>query len=153
MHRDRTPFAWLARRLTPVGRRLARARQEAGQTLVEFSLVLPILLILIFGLVDFGRAFYTWLVVTNAAREGARTAAVQLPSAQVDASIVQAMGSLPTANLTITKTNVQGTRGTPVTVTLSYNFDYVTPIGPLMALFGGSLAEPTISSSSTMRLE
>ncbi|HEY8678965.1 MAG TPA: TadE/TadG family type IV pilus assembly protein [Candidatus Dormibacteraeota bacterium] len=50
-----------------IGRRL-------GQSLVEMALVLPILTILTFGLVDFGRAYYFQVSVTNAAREGARTA-------------------------------------------------------------------------------
>ncbi|NUQ56510.1 MAG: pilus assembly protein, partial [Dehalococcoidia bacterium] len=47
-------------------------RTDAGQALVEFALVLPVMLMMLFALVDFGRGFYTWLVVTNAAREGAR---------------------------------------------------------------------------------
>jgi hypothetical protein len=150
----RSSFHWLKRRAVATRQRTLRAGQEAGQTLVEFALVLPILLVMIFGLVDFGRAFYTWLLVTNAAREGARTAAVQLSSTQVDAAIIDAMGTLPTSGvLVIQKTNVQGDRGEPVTIELTYDFDYVTPIGALMSLFGGSLAEPTISAESTMRLE
>jgi hypothetical protein len=42
-----------------------------GQSLVEFALLLPVLLLLILGAMDFGRLFYTKLVLTNAAREGA----------------------------------------------------------------------------------
>ena len=47
--------------------------RESGQALVEFALVLPILVLLLLGIVDFGRAWMTKQVVTNAAREGARS--------------------------------------------------------------------------------
>ncbi len=129
-------------------------RNERGQTLVEFALVLPFMLLLIFSLVDFGRAFHTWLVVTNAAREGARVGATQGSQASVTTRINDSMGVLDLADLTITLTNVQGPRGEPVEVDLSYDFDFVTPIGDFMTLIGGgSLAEPTITSHASMRLE
>jgi Flp pilus assembly protein TadG len=50
-----------------------RWRRRAGQSLVEMAMVLPVLTLLTFGLVDFGRAYYFQVSVTNAAREGART--------------------------------------------------------------------------------
>ena len=131
-----------------------RFRQtDAGQTLVEFAMVLPLMLILMFGIVDFGRAFYVWLTVTNAAREGARVAATQQPSTAVTTRISDAMGPLGTSQLTTTLGNVQGPRGQATTVDLVYNFNFVTPIGPLVALIGGSLSTPAISSHASMRLE
>ncbi|HEX8975514.1 MAG TPA: TadE family protein [Solirubrobacteraceae bacterium] len=51
-------------------------REVAGQALTEFALVVPILLILFMGILDFGRAVYAYNAVSNAAREGARTAIV-----------------------------------------------------------------------------
>ncbi len=151
-----------APRRGPVRRLLHRFRQtEAGQSLVEFTMILPIFLVLMFGLVDFGRAFYTWLLVTNAAREGARVAAVQADSSSVDARIYDSFCStypsdcsLEPGKLTITKTNIQGTRGTAVTINLAYNFEFVTPLGAMLKLVGGSdLAAPTITAHSSMRLE
>ena len=56
-------------------------RNEAGQSMVEMALVLPILLILIGGIVDFGWLFYNQLSLTNAAREGARYAAIHYTEA------------------------------------------------------------------------
>jgi hypothetical protein len=47
------------------------ARSEAGQSLVELALALPVLLLLLLVLADFGRAFYYTTILTNAAREGA----------------------------------------------------------------------------------
>ena len=136
---------------------------ERGQTLVEFTLILPLFLVLIFALVDFGRAYYSFLLVTNAAREGARAAAVQGDSATIDS---KTYGSFCTAasppsgcaigptGITVTKTNVQGTKGSETTVTVSYAFTYVTPVGSLLTLIGGSaLSAPTIASTTSMRLE
>jgi hypothetical protein len=48
-----------------------------GQSLLEFALVLPLLLVLVMGLFDLGRAIFYYSVLNNAAREGARTATVQ----------------------------------------------------------------------------
>lgn len=134
-----------------------RARNtEMGQSLVEFSLILPILLILLFAIVDFGRAFYTWNSLSQAAREGARVAAVQGTSTQIDSAVTAAMGGLTTTSPTLTRTytNVQAAKGETVTITLGYQFEYVTPISPLLNLIGGSgFANPTLTSSSAMRLE
>ncbi|MCH8921013.1 MAG: pilus assembly protein, partial [Chloroflexi bacterium] len=49
-----------------------RRNGEKGQSLVEFAMVIPIFLILVFAIVDFGMGFHAWITVTNAAREGAR---------------------------------------------------------------------------------
>jgi Flp pilus assembly protein TadG len=55
-----------------------RWRGRAGQSLVEMAMVLPVLAFLTFGLVDFGRAYYFQVAVTNAAREGARSAILNI---------------------------------------------------------------------------
>ena len=47
-------------------------RSERGQSLVELALVLPLLILLLAGTVDLGRAFFSYIVITNAAQEGAR---------------------------------------------------------------------------------
>lgn len=49
-------------------------RRAEGQSLVEFVLVLPLLLVLVFGIIEFGNLWRQYQIVTNAAREGARTA-------------------------------------------------------------------------------
>jgi Flp pilus assembly protein TadG len=146
----------------PFRRAIRRFRDtETGQSLVEFSMVLPIFLLLLFALVDFGRGFYTWLVVTNAAREGARAAAVQSDSTTIDSHIHDAYCSsypsdcsLDNTKMTITKTNVQGARGSETSVDISYAFSFVTPVGAILQLVsGGTITAPTISAHSSMRLE
>lgn len=134
---------------------------EAGQSLVEFTMILPIFLLLLFGLVDFGRGFYSWMLLTNAAREGARAAAVQLDSSAVDAKIYDSLCSSYPSDCSLdmskmaapTKTNVQGTRGSEASVDLSYQFQFVTPIGGIAKLFGSTISAPTLTAHSSMRLE
>ena len=53
-------------------------RKRAGQSMVETALVLPVLMFLTFGLLDFGRAYYYQVSVTNAAREGARVSILNI---------------------------------------------------------------------------
>lgn len=53
--------------------------------MVEFALILPLLLLVLGGIIDFGRAYYEQIVLTNAAREGARMAALGYTPGQVEA--------------------------------------------------------------------
>lgn len=147
----------------PPAHRLIRAlrQTEAGQSLVEMALILPVFMILLFALVDFGRGFYSWLIITNAAREGARAAAVQSDSSTVDSKIYGSFCNtypsdcaLDTTKMTVTKTNIQGVRGTEAMVDISFTFEYVTPIGSMLSLVGGSsLTAPVLKAHAGMRLE
>ena len=70
-------------------------RWGKGQTMVEFALVLPIFLLVIFGLVEFGRIFHAWLTLENASRQAARYAV----SGQFDASYcAEVAGFIQTAD-------------------------------------------------------
>ena len=60
--------------------RARRARPDRGQALVEFALVAPIQLLLIFAVADMARAWNVYQVITDAAREGARTAVIDDPA-------------------------------------------------------------------------
>jgi endo-1,4-beta-mannosidase len=71
-----------------------KRNREKGQTLVEFALLLPILLLLIFGAIEFGRVFHAYHVITSAAREGARAAAVGKDNNAVESWVEEAVSSL-----------------------------------------------------------
>lgn len=64
---------------------MKRLRDEKGQSMVEFALVLPVLVAVVFGIIDFGWLFFNKLSVENGAREGARYAAVQAAEQTPDA--------------------------------------------------------------------
>ncbi len=67
---------------------IGRAKQEQGQSILEFALTFPVLLLMLLAIVDFGRAIDALIIVTNATREGARHASVD-PSLSV--SDIQAL--------------------------------------------------------------
>ncbi len=52
--------------------RVKRGRHERGQTLVEFAMIAPVLMFLIFGFIDISRLYQSWVTIQGAAREGAR---------------------------------------------------------------------------------
>jgi len=60
-----------------------------GQSLTEFALILPVLLLVIFGVLDFGRAIYAYNAVSNAAREGGRTAIVNQTTTDIRNRAIQ----------------------------------------------------------------
>jgi Flp pilus assembly protein TadG len=79
---------------------LRDASRRAGTATVEFALVLPLLLALLFGIIEFGFLFKDQLAIQQVAREGSRTAAVGRTRSEVNARIVGSAATLTTANLT-----------------------------------------------------
>jgi len=120
-------------------RRIKR-ENERGANLVEFALVIPLLLLMLVGVADLGRAFRTYIAITNAAREGARFAS-RLPAAEVqikDAAIEEAaLSGLALSADDIAIGNLGGEGGTPITVTVTYDFPLI--LGGLLGLPGGTL--------------
>lgn len=114
---------WARRRRTSrVGARLDR-----GQALVEVALVAPLLLLLIFAVADFARAWNTYQVITDAAREGARTAVIDDPAildADVRTVITDALdrASLDPAEATVQILGFRSGRGNPTTVRIEYRY-------------------------------
>jgi len=122
-------------------------RNDRGAAAVEFALILPILLLLIGGIVDFGRAFFTQVVITNAAREGARAAVVGADA--VARASAAADGVTPTP--TITAGTCPSTGTAQVTVVVKAKFDWIL-LGPALSLIPGPHVLPTeLTSSATMQ--
>jgi Flp pilus assembly protein TadG len=128
--------------------RRRRGRKQRGQSLVEFALVAPLFLLLIFGICDFGIAFYSWITITNAAREGARLGAVQGTEGEIIGRVNAATDHLDTDNVDVTVTNAEGDPGEAVAVEVDYDYHLVTPLAGILGL-----SNINISSTSTMRLE
>ncbi len=129
--------------------------KERGQSMVEFVLVLPIFLLLVFAIVDFGMGFHAWLTVTNSAREGARLGAVRASSTQIVTRVHDTSDTLDPAKMTITVTNAQGDPGESVVVGVDYDYTLITPLDNILGMISGGSVGPTITLSSTadMRLE
>jgi Flp pilus assembly protein TadG len=69
------------------------ARRGSGQSLVEFALVVPLFLLLVAGMVDFGLALYSNITTINAAREGARLSVIQTGDTSVIEARVRSMST------------------------------------------------------------
>ena len=74
-------------------------KRENGQSAVEFALVLPILLLIVCGILDFGWLFYNQLSVENACREGARVGCVNAQDAQLDQIVTDKVEAILPKNL------------------------------------------------------
>lgn len=101
-----------------------------GQSLIEVALVLPIIIMILLGLLDFGRAFYTLVALRDAADEGASYAAIK-PN---DSAGIQRRAAEASTNLVnIQMGDVSIIRpsplavGQPITVTVNFYFDLYTP--------------------------
>jgi Flp pilus assembly protein TadG len=128
---------------------------QDGQSLVEFALVIPIFLLVLFAIVDFGMAFHAWITVTNSAREGARIGAVRATSAEIEQRVRDTATSLEQANLTVSVTNAEGPPGGSVVVDVSYDYSLMTPLADLLNMVSGGTIPATLGLNSTadMRLE
>ena len=87
-------------------------KKENGQSAVEFALVLPILLLIVCGILDFGWLFYNQLSVENACREGARVGCVNSQDAQLTQIVTNKVEAILPDNLDPVKVDVKLTNPT-----------------------------------------
>jgi Flp pilus assembly protein TadG len=113
---------------------------EHGQTLVEFALVVMIFLVVLFGILEFSRALWTYNTIVQATRAGARFAVVEIPSVTNNAvknyvvyhnsagTGAPVVPGLSTSSVTVTYTRIDPNTGNPVEATTlqdKYNSAYV----------------------------
>jgi Flp pilus assembly protein TadG len=133
-----------------------RRARDRGTAAVEFALVLPLLLLIVFGMIDLGRALNAQITLTEAAREGARLAALGYPAGVVDAHAQAAAPQLSGVTVTVVASCAPGAGPTAnAQVSVSYSFSFITPVGAIAGLFGGSgLGGPlTLSAQGVMPCE
>jgi Flp pilus assembly protein TadG len=110
-------------------------RSARGQSLVELALTLPLLLIILLGVVDLGRVYFSYMTVINAAREGARYGAAN-PNDSTGA-INHAQNEATGSGITLTSVTMSCpngcTQGNPFRATVSYSFQLMTTY-----IFGGT---------------
>ena len=140
-----------------------RRRGERGAALIEMAMTLPLLLLICAGIFEFGRAYQTWEVLTNAAREGARVAVLPTGGAgAVDARVREylSMGGLASdssVQVDVNPTSVTmgaagSTSASQVVVSYPFSFFVLKPIADLVG--GNSLSSSMLLSASvTMRNE
>ncbi len=137
---------------------------ENGQSLVEMALITPILILLLIGAADLGRAFYAYTAITNAAREGARYGA-SYPSnssgivTRVQNEVANSQLSIPNGNITSgcnTYTSGSYTKGSSVSCSAAVNGDFITvnisyPFN-LVTSYIFKVGTITLSSTATMAI-
>ena len=125
---------------------LRRFASVRGQSVIEFALILPFLLLIVFGITEFGRALMTANILTQAAREGARVAAVGADSTD---AVDRVTDVLTAANVSVGTIDVAGpdaNRVIEVTVTSPFN---VIPTGTFFPMSGTI----TLTGRAVMRFE
>jgi hypothetical protein len=149
-----------ARRTVFAGR--AARNRRSGQSLVEFAVVLPVFLLVLAGILDFGLGLYSQMTVINAAREGARVGVVEAangsPVVKVTDRVAAMSGGLDQSKLNVSVTCLRPSgssfvacSGTPwqsgdaVKVTVDYDYAMLWPLA-----FGNHL---DLSSTVQMRIE
>src|SRR6056297_2066121 len=107
-------------------------KNKKGQAMVETIFVLPLLFLLIFGIIEFGRIYFTYSILSNAAREGARYAAVHEP-ADYDDAIERMKKVASTLSLKDDDIEISDV-GENVLAKVTYELEMITPIvGPMIS--------------------
>lgn len=126
-----------------------RLRNEKGQTLVEFALVAPLLLVIVFAVVQFGVAYNDYITLTDATRVGARKGAVSRhevnPAAAAETAARNSASGLDPAKLDVSVTATAWEAGGSVTVESTYPYE--------IDLLGFVVASGDLRSETTERVE
>ena len=138
--------------------------RERGAAMVEAAITIPLLLVLMVGIFEVGRAYQTWQVLTNAAREGARMSITPSSTPGNTAALVRQFmsdGQLSNASsavVNVNKTssiNVNGTAVSASLVTVDYPFSFIM-LQPVVRLVvqGATVGGPiTMRATAVMRNE
>lgn len=146
-----------------IASRRVRRREARGAAAVEFALVVPMLLVIIIAIADFGALFAQQISLTNIAREAARNAVVDgLSCAEIeadardDAETVGMAAGVPVVNIAPCPASeppcTDSTPGQDVTVTVTRPGLWLVPWPPL-PLVGAGPAAPTLTARGVMRCE
>ena len=116
-------------------------RNDRGAAAVEFALVAPLLVLLVFGVAEFGRAYYVQTTLSGAAREGVRVMALKNDASAARSAAVSAASTLgvTSAQVSVSPSSCVSTADSAVsaTVTVTYPMEYVTGLfGPSIILTG-----------------
>lgn len=123
---------------------------DRGQAIVEMALVLAVLLLLLTGIMEFGRVLSAQIVVSYASREGARVGILGKTDAEITEAVLHAASSLDESKISVTITPPQSgrVRGAELRVEAEYTVDIVVP------LLNDMLPNPyPVRGVTTMRVE
>ena len=128
------------------------ARNERGAVAAEFALLLPVLLTILFAIIEFGMIMYGRELVTNATREGARAGITQGPPKMTTGAITTISHNylintgINPANVTFTAVGAGGANPATLTVTATYSYFFLIPYIPAMT----GIPNPLIINTQTV---
>jgi len=133
---------------------VSHLKQNRGQALVETAIVLPVIVLILFAILEFGMVMNQYLVLTAAAREGARTAAVS-DDAAARVAVDEAVASISNNGLQVNIVYPGGKReqGKSVTVTVSKPIEVTTPVIKDIITSAFAPDAPVLTGRSVMRVE
>lgn len=127
-----------------------KINNENGQSMVEFALIMPILLLIIVGIIEFGFMFSGFLALTNASREAVRNISLGGNDASATQRAKESSMNLDPDQMVVVINPSNSTRkqGDAVTVTITYEYDFLTPF--MEKLLGSNFQ---LEADTTMRVE
>jgi Flp pilus assembly protein TadG len=146
------PAAWV-RRMLPSSVH-GGSGADRGAVAVEFALLLPLLLLILLGIIDFGRILNAQVTLTQAAREGARLVALGQPN--VESRTQAAATGLSPVDVSIPSACAAGAGpSSNGVVQASYDFQFTPGLGYIVTLFGGTglSGQITLSAQGVMPCE
>lgn len=129
---------------------LKKLKNEKGQALVEFAIVLPIFLLIVMGIVQFGMVLNSYITIENVSREGARAGIIGSTDEEIQYLIISTSPNLDPKNLTVTITPNESVRksGDSLVVKVTYNYNLTVPI--ISSIFNNVIV---LNGQTTMRVE
>jgi Flp pilus assembly protein TadG len=125
-----------------------RDKKNKGQALVEFAIVIPLLMIFVMAIIEFGFMFNAYITISNASREAARLGAVGGNNAAIETRVDDVAQDLNLAEITVNITPTTRSRGDMLSVTVTYDYQLITPvISNLLSPF------VNLESETVMRVE
>jgi Flp pilus assembly protein TadG len=137
-------------------------KDQEGASAIEFAIVLPLLMMMLFGIIEFSIAFYDKAMITNASREGARAGIVLQPAPReaatedaeiqnvIDYFLADKLITLGTTNIPAVAITREGfSTGDALTVTVTYIYDYYV----LPGFVSGITGPVTLDATTVMKME
>jgi Flp pilus assembly protein TadG len=133
---------------------------ERGAALLEAAVTIPLILLISVAIFEFGRAYQTWQVLTNAAREGARVAVIsgttdtEVKDAVTNYMTIGRLSNVSANNVSLDRSTPLGsTTGSRVTISYPFNFIVLSPVVKLVSPSSSTGAPLTMSAVAIMRNE
>lgn len=126
-----------------------KRHDNKGQSTVEFVLLLPVLLLILMAIIEFGFMFNAYLSITHASREGARLGSIGGTDSEIVAEVKSNLPTLIPENIAVTITPAATRQhGQDVSVSVSYSYPAMMPL--INAVIGDSV---NLNAETAMRVE